>query len=61
MFIGASCFEIIAITVVDLEGFLGFRPKPPLRFQKPPEDLMEDALKLKLLEGSAMPLFLFHS
>ena len=31
--------------------------KPPLRFQKPLEDLMEDALKLKFLEGRATPFF----
>ena len=29
-----------------------------MRFQKPLEDLMEDALKLKLLEGSATPFFI---
>jgi len=38
--------------VADLEGASG--SKPPLRS---PEDLMEDVLKLKFLEGSATPLF----
>jgi len=35
--------------------FLGFQQKPPLRFQEPSEILVEDALKLKYLEGSATP------
>jgi len=44
--------------VADLEGFLGFQEKPPLRFQELPEILQEDAMKLKFFEDSAMPLFL---
>ena len=53
----AILYITMVFSVADLEGFLGFRPKPPLRFQKPFEYLMEDALKLTFLEGSVTPLF----
>ena len=39
--------------MADLEGF----PFEITDYRKPLEDLMEDALKLKFLEGSATPLF----
>ena len=42
--------------MADLEGFLGFRPNPPLRFQEASRNV-QDALKLKYLEGGATPLF----
>ena len=38
-------------------GVPGVLTKPPLRFQKPLEDLMEDALKVKFLDGSTTPPF----
>ena len=41
-------------SVADLEGFLGFWLKPPLRFQ---EASWRFALKLKFLKGSATPFF----
>ena len=42
--------------VADLEGFLWFWPKPPLRFQEASRNLVEYTLKLKYLEDSATPL-----
>ena len=48
------------ITFLSSGGFRevsGILTETPFEISEPLEDLMEDALKLKFLEGSAMPLF----